>query len=333
MQAPDWVNGGRALRRVSNFVHAQGLAPFSQALLADTHGNANTRILLAGYNVFDSDQTTNAHEWCLPRASGSADFLVGLYEEYVDRPLGTVPAPDRVMRAAWGEGSADALIGSEYRRAEHWWLPLAWLMLAIARSRGVPVEVCGTGLKVCDPTYRFEVDFDGCYSNTTGRTRKYATQAQDANLDSLSVPLMVTAHPLAVGLSKLVGESELPLGIQWALNSAIRCEQAGKIPSLGVRALPPPRARKKRNMAARLTQSELIASVSFCREILVDPPEASLRALARAAVPSLLSQLDFTALVGAVWDDRDLTEAQIERFAHFLELKEKNLLCRHVSIL
>lgn len=336
MQAPDWVDGTRALKIVSSFVDSQGSTFLTQARLSDTPDKANDnapgKILLAGFTAFDSHDNVNVYDWCLPRASIAYDDLVGLYEEYVDRPLGTMACPERVLRSAWPPGRSEALFGITPRPAAHWWTPMAWLILALARSRGGTVDVNETWLKLQQTGCSFEVDFNYCYSNSTGKFRKYANPAEDAGVDGLTVPLLITSHPLALAVDQLA-EGNLPTSVQWALNTAIRCEADGKIPRIGRNDLVKSAGPVKRNRAARLTDADLIAAVRLCREILADPDEDSLYGIYKVAVPALLSRADFVVVVGkgAGQTFKPLTDEQIESFAHFLELKEKNLLCRHVS--
>ncbi len=80
MLAPDWVNGRRALKVVTNFVHAQGLKPLVLARLEDAPDNDNRKVLLSGYTVFDRAQKIQTLDWCLPRSAVSGDDLIGIFE-------------------------------------------------------------------------------------------------------------------------------------------------------------------------------------------------------------------------------------------------------------
>lgn len=328
LRLPDWVDGKRALGAVAKALSDRGLTLATQASLLDQPDNPQT-VMLPGFAVFDHAGGLRALDWCLPRTRLDRDEILGIYEEYVDRPLGRVPVPDRVARGVFSGKSADTVFG-ERRSPAQWWLPAAQLIAVASAKTKIAAKYTEDTVSLDLGDYQMSVTPEGCWSNFRGRLKTAADLPDDANIGALRVPLLMTKHPLAGALAA----HSMPVGVLWAANCAIRAESAGRIPKiraahLGV--LRKSRGRGPRRLKASV--ADVVGAISASREMLDGPEYATLRDLYKVAVPTLMTVTDFTDLLADPWGRSALEGKPIgsgvrARMHEFLDVKEGERTCR-----
>lgn len=332
---PEWVNGKRALSTLKTALSERGLTAQVQALFKDT--DDTTPVTLPGFSMFDTASGLSATQWCVPRPIGDRDDIIGLWEEYIDRPLGRVAVPDRVARRILSAPLGEKFFGTYRREATEWWLPAAQLIAIASGVSGLAARVTNDSVTLDMGDYAMSVTPSGGWSNATRAIRPCAELPDDANIAPLRVPALLTAHPLAKALVSL----SVPPALLWAANSLICCESMGRHPRVRPVMLTPIGSKlvsAKRNAVRRpgrerlesRSRRDIPASMATCRQILDDPYPGSHRDLYIAAVPALMSVRDFSWLVGIPGNnaERALTEFACENFADHLETLERELACR-----
>lgn len=323
LPAPNWVDGRRALNIVAKALGELGLTYTVQARMLDEPKDAKP-VMLPGFTIFDHCNGIFAADWCVPRPRVDRDEVVMIYEEYVDRPLGRLPVPDRVARRVYAGAAADTFFGPRCADGD-WWTPAAKLVAIASSMTRTPAVYYETSVSLDLGDCRMSAAPDGCWSNFMQRVRVAPDLAHDASMDGLRVPLLITNHPLA----KAVAGENLSPAVLWAINSAIRTESAEAIPTIKpihVGFVP----RKKRSKSKVVgTTADVVGAIAACRELLDE--QALLMDLYRVAVPILMSGADFSDLLAPAWKDsnRRLNTALIQKAHEFLDLKEGDLRCRH----
>jgi hypothetical protein len=249
--------------------------------------------------------------------------VVAIYEAYVDRPLGLVPVPDRAARAVYSGPAADIFFGLR-RKATEWWVPAAKLIAVASRLSGVPAVVTDDSVTLDMGDYLMSAAPRGCWSNFSGGLHVAIERPDDASIDLLRVPLLITAHPLA----KVLASLQAPPALLWAANSAIRCEALGRIPRIRPIHLAPSIGRKRHKPREHAVK-DAAAAMTTCRLIIDDPYPGSHRDLFSAAVPWLMRAGDFADLVGIPGSnpEKQISEEGCERFSEYLDITERTLAC------
>lgn len=321
---PDWVDGKRALYTLANALNARGLTLLTQARFNDTHDT--NPVMLPGFSMFDRSHGTAASDWCVPRPRVDREEVIAVYEAYVDRPLGRVNVPDRIARQVYKGPAADTFFGGR-RTATEWWLPAAQLVAVASRLSKVQAVLTDDTVTLDMGDYTMSAAPVGCWSNSANRLHRAMEVPDDANVDLLRVPMLMTSHPLAKALVSVAA----PSGILWAANSAIRCEALGRLPRIRVSHLSPrglrsPTAPKQPRLHKTYDEA---AAMGSCRLIIDDPYPGSHRDLFLAAVPALMRGVDFADLVGVPGQnpERMLSEEACERFSNYLDLTERTMAC------
>lgn len=301
----------------------RGTTLITQARLNDTHDNVN--VMLPGFSIFDVSERIRATEWCTPRQVVDRDEIISVYEEYVDRPLGTTPVPDRVGRSLYIGKASDQFFGRR-RKATEWFLPvLKIIALAAHASRGkVTLGPDSVHLDMGD--YVMSASPRGCWSNTTGALHRSVQRPDDANTDTLRVPVLLTSHRLAKALVAL----ESPPWMLWIANTAIRAEMAGDIPKIRAVHLDRiPQGRTAQEPFKAGEPADIAAAMVVCRQITDAPYPGSHQDLFASAVPLLMREVDFKDLVGAVGSDPDkvVSEDGCEKFMEYLDIIERQAAC------
>lgn len=278
-------------------------------------------VILPGFSMFDAGDLIRATNWCVPRPKFGIDEVLAVYEEYVDRPLGLTPVPDRVARKAYRGHAADQLFG-ERRTATQWWQPAAKLIAIASYITKETARVTDDSVEITFGQFKMSASPQGCWLNTFGRLRQAACPPDDASSEALRLPTLVTNHPLGKALIAV----RAPRPLLWAANSAIRAEQAGRMATirpaqLGVQKYRMP-TRRTKTLRPLLGRREAYAR---CEEILGNPGPGSHHELYMTAVPTIMRMSDFNDLVGPLTSNPDhcLTPYQCQKFSDFMEVKER----------
>lgn len=313
----------RALASLSRSVASQRLTSAVQAHLALPPDNvSNQPTVLPGFTVYDADEHGRAERWLVPRLGVDLEEVVQVYEEFVDRPLGTVRCPERVARRLYRSKRSQDFFGP-LRRPEQWWLPGAQLV-AVASTLTKETPVRGEASVSLDlGGMKMEVTPRGCWSNFTGAMRRARVPAADADFAPLYVPMLLTDNPLAQALAA-AGATGSAL---WAANSAIRAADAGRLPRTFLAGLSAPRRGRGAARQRVTSLPDKVGAMAECREILDQCGPGSLRSLYASAVPALMTASDFIDMVGDPWknNSRAVGPTVAERFSAFLTLVEGRL--------
>jgi hypothetical protein len=323
---PKWMDGKRALNSLTKALADRDLALQVQSRFNSDH-DSKQLVMLPGFSMFDQSNGVSASEWCVPRPMRDRDDLLMVYEEYVDRPLGKVPAPDRVARQILQGRTGDMFFGPGLRKPTEWWLPAAQLIALASRMSGVMAVVTDDTVSLDMGDYMMRVERRGCWSNKDRRLHLAVDAADDADSAQLRVPLLITAHPLA----KALLSAGAPPAALWAANSAIRCELHGKHPKIRTAHFAPLALMRKTTHVRKRRYTHAPSAMTTCRLIIDEPYPGSHLDLFVAAVPALMHRADFADIVGGVGKDseeRTLSFETCDRFGEFLDLREKELACR-----
>lgn len=272
-------------------VKKSGMESALLTVLADAPAG---EVTLPGFTLF-SRGTRSPYEWCVPKVLDEARLL-NTYEEYADRRLGYVRAPERVARRLIRQPqSANNYFGPSPRHSTHWRVP-ALKLLAMAQHFGSVVEVKDTTYTTELCGYLMQVTTRGCYSNLH-RKIVPAVMPGDLGNTEIVVPPLRTAHPLATSLV-LLGFDEAAL---WAANTAIRAESRHLVDTEGFLEDHPHSARSRARARKMATLEERMAAALEATEIIEGMQYGVLTALYDAIVPTLCNAQRFKKLFGNPW--------------------------------
>lgn len=310
-QLPDWVDGYRALAVLVNFFRVNGLTDEAKRRLLQPSDEQTT---LPGFTVFNwSRSGVRADEWCVPGRLPPLGEIVATYEAYVDSGLGRHPRPCRIARRAMSPRAAEVFFGPP-RAALQWWVPAAQLVALASRKSGVKATWGQNWAELNASGFRLLVRADGCWSNSYDRMVTTSKMADDADIAELTVEPLVTAHPLARAVRSLGGHN----AIQWAANSVIRAEQAGRIPTLR----PVHLETRVRGTPSVATCADTLGAIDALREALDGGQKCSV--MYGIAVPTLMSSAEFRSLFAnrSRSDERRLSPRLAARIHEYLDLRE-----------
>lgn len=249
-------------------------------------------LVLPGFDLFTLG-ARSPYEWCVPKPRDE-EQLINVYEEFVDRDLGLVKAPERIAKRVFGSFQVSkAYFGPSPRAAAYWYTP-AVKLLATAQHFGCEVQRNGRTLTTNLFGYTMMVSPMACHSNLRRASVVTKLPAVDIGPGELVVPSLRTKHKLAVALMD-AGADDACL---WAANTVIRAEMAGLVDTTDLFA--PSRAQV-------LSAAELRLRIDSIRNAALEASEvaqghqAPISALYEAMVPTVCSAQRFKASFGDPW--------------------------------
>lgn len=183
---------------------------------------------LPGFDLFSQSGAISPYLWCVPKPKGDTMDAYSVYEEYVDRPLGSIRNPKAVAGTLLRGSSARRAYFGTSERCGDWYLPLVKLLAMLQHLEDTPILRKGDVWCVHLGVGYLEVTPSGCWSNFRGGSIA-AKPAQDACLSGYSVPALRSRHPLALAAMKASEEGDY--GVLWAANTMLRAQAAKRVDS------------------------------------------------------------------------------------------------------
>jgi hypothetical protein len=278
------------------------------------------RVPFGPLSLFHSD----THKWCLPRPTvGIAEF-VRIYEEYVNRPLGSVPNPGELAAKIYrGSPSSRKLIRG--KDADDWLSPLLTLMAASLHLGAEVEEAAGTLVQVRLGDALMGVTSEGCWSNRYGMVKPFDFPAFDAAMPATTIGAITATNPVLEAVFSLAVETQ-----KWRtglvgtilahalVEGAIDAEWLRSMVFNGAKAVP-----------AKFDLEAAERSMVECLGILDSANGDALPDIHDSAVPNLMSARQFRAVFGDVKQDRPgrkIKRATIHRWRQALNDHYKELM-------
>ena len=317
----EWLGGSVALRTIVNFLHNENLTLKAQALFMD-YTEAPQRSVLPSFNPFDVSEGVRAGLWSVPTPKDDFTEVVAGYEAYTDRQLGAVRRPEQIARTlVWKPSS----IWFGPRRTQYdWWVPAVQIVALANRFADVDVEVAQG--RVCLEAHgkKLLVTPSGCWVPWRERMVKAVFPAQDADIGLLTIPPLITYHPLAAALLKL----QAPLYLLWAGNTLVRALQQGKMAPLRMQSLERPSHKfPLRGKRKSKNPRDVMGSLESAREVLEGGTPETLWDIYKTLVPYAVTAAEFREAVCNPFDQggRVITPVVRERVAALIDSVERTL--------
>lgn len=292
---PDHHGGDRALRILGEILRSENLLERVQQAAESAPAR---QVRLPAFDLF-SRGVRSPYEWCVPRPRDE-ETLLNVYEEYVDRELGIVPAPEKVAKRLYGHRATSIeYFGKSPRLPQHWYVP-AVKLVAAAQHFDAEVTVRGRTVSTCLMGYTMMVSPRSYHSNIRRASLAAARVATDLWDEELKVPMLQTRHRLAVALVD-VGANESAL---WAANTAIRAERIGSVDTMEL-FKDPVVLKRTLSAAERLSKEEAIRAATLEATEIATDHATPVPSLYEAMVPTLCTSLRFKALFGHPWQHPD----------------------------
>jgi hypothetical protein len=288
---PDYSRGEQALTILGEQLKATGMYEKAHALY-DSAPSETVR--LPGFDLFTVGNRS-PYEWCVPKPR-DAEQVINVYEEYVDRKLGSVAAPERVAKGLYGSHKvAKAYFGDSPRPASQWYAPLA-KVIAAALHFEAQVEHRGRTISGYLLGYTLLASPSSVHSNLQRATLVTAGNAVDFGPLELSVPDLRTRHPLANTLVA-IGADDACL---WAANTAIRADERGVV-NIKEDLFTPAEKKKVLTAAERRLKIDTIRAAALeASEVALGHPRP-VTALYEVMVPALCSAQVFKTRIADPW--------------------------------
>ena len=253
-------------------------------------------VSLPGFNLAWRGDVVSPFQWAVPKPADEGQLL-NVYEEYVDRPLGTVNRPEAVARKLFKSRQVGRRYFGHARPAARWRVPAIKLVLAAAHFGAVVRKTMGC-YSVELGGYSLSVRRSGCHSNVQDRMLTLPRDRWDkADAEfELYVLRRVSAHPLARALKDAGADASL----LWAASSVLASgDRVSAEDVLG--DAPGHLTEQQRNVRLEEIRLAHAAAVEIAEGMASD----TITALYGVMVPALCSASRFKKLVGNPWTEYD----------------------------